>query len=32
MAQYIGNEFTLVYNDEEKKSVVEKGYFRGEIV
>ena len=32
MVQYIGNEFTLVYDDEKKRSIVEKGYFRGEIV
>ncbi len=32
MVQYIGNEFTLVYDEEEKRSIVEKGYFRGEIV
>lgn len=32
MEQYIGNEFTLVYNDETKRSVIEKGYFKGEIV
>lgn len=31
MVKYIGNEFTLVYDDEAKKSTVEKGYFKGEI-
>ncbi len=29
--KYVGNEFTLVYNDELKRSTIEEGYFKGVI-
>lgn len=29
--KYVGNEFTLVYDDEQKRSTIEEGYFKGEI-
>lgn len=31
MEKYVGNEFTLVYDDELKKSTIENGYFKGVI-